>query len=142
VEVGVRPNGTAIKADIVFLQNHDQPNQIKNVFDVTIVEPNNRHGYGRPEAGAAVEKAATDKVIDYAPVSMQANTVFIPFAIDSNGHFGKHATEYLNRLKQGSPGAGSRIRHFLQEVSYHLAKQTAIAAEAGRAAAYQALWHH
>jgi len=142
VEVGVRPNGTAIKADIVFLQNHDQPNQIKNVFDVTIVEPNNRHGYGRPEAGVAVEKAATDKVIDYAPVSMQANTVFIPFAIDSNGHFGKHATEYLNRLKQGSPGAGSRIRHFLQEVSYHLAKQTAIAAEAGRAAAYQMVWNH
>jgi len=140
VDVGIRTNGTAIKADIVFLENRNQPNQIKNVIDVTIVEPNNRHGYGHPVAGAAVEAAAAAKLADYAPVINQPNTVFVPFAIDSNGHIGKHATLYLNRLKQSNPTAGSRIKHFLLEVSYHLAKQTAIAAEAGRAAAYQAVW--
>ena len=142
VDVGIRPNGTAIKADAVLIENVNQPNQVKFVFDVTIVEANNRHGIGRPEAGAAVEAAAADKFADYAPVISQPNTVFVPFALDSNGHIGKHATDYLNRLKQGNPAAGSRIKHFLQEVSYQLAKQTAIASEAGRAAAYQAVWNH
>jgi hypothetical protein len=142
VDVGLRPNGTVIKADVVHIQYANQPNQLRTVIDVTIVEANNRHGIGRPEAGAAVEAAAAAKLADYAPVIREANTMFVPFALDSNGYIGKHATEYLNRLKQTNPEAGSRIKHFLQEVSYHLAKQTAIAAEAGRAAAYQAVWNH
>ena len=141
VDVGFRANGSVIKADIVHVENFDQPGAIKFVFDVTIVEPNNRHGIHRAEVGAAVEAAAADKNADYSPVILQPNTKFVPFALDSNGHFGKHATAYLNRLKIGNPAAGPRIKHFVQEVSYQLAKQTAIAAEAARAAAYQAVWN-
>jgi len=140
--VGNRPNNTAIQADIVHIENHNQANAVKVVFDVTIVEPNNRHGIHRPEAGAAVEAAARDKIADYDPVtSTQPNTRFVPFALDSNGHIGKHATAYLKHLSEHNPSAGSHIKHFLQHVSYHLTKQTAIAAEANRAAAYQAVWN-
>ena len=141
VIVGVRANGSAITADLVVAENVNRQYQTRIVIDVTIVEPNNRHGVGREMPGAAVLAAASDKLVDYAPVIAQANTIFVPFALDSNGHIGTHATGYLNRLKEINPLAGSRIKHFVQEVSYHLAKQTAIAAEAGRAAAYHAVWH-
>ena len=141
VPVGHRPDGSIIQADIVHMENSNQPNQIKYVFDVTIVEPNNRDGIRRPVAGAAVETAAAEKFADYDPVMRQPNTVFIPFALDSNGHIGKSATAYLNLLKQRNPAAGSQIKHFLQHVSYHLAKQTAIAAEAARSFAYQRVWN-
>jgi hypothetical protein len=141
VPVGHRPDGSIIQADIVHMENSNQPNQIKYVFDVTIVEPNNRDGIRRPVAGAAVETAAAEKFADYDPVMRQPNTVFVPFALDSNGHIGKSATAYLNLLKQRNPAAGSQIKHFLQHVSYHLAKQTAIAAEAARSFAYQRVWN-
>ena len=142
VPVGNRPNHTVIQADIVHVENHNQANAIKIVFDVTIVEPNNRHGIRRPEAGAAVEAAARDKIADYNPVTHDQPTIrFVPFALDSNGHIGKHATAYLKHLSELYPSAGSRINHFLQHVSYHLTKQTAKAAEAERAAAYQAVWN-
>ena len=139
--VGARANGTAITADLVVAENVNRQYQTKIVIDVTIVEPNNRHGVGRVEPGAAVMAAASDKLVDYAPILAEANTIFVPFALDSNGHIGTHAAGYLNRLKEINPLAGSRIKSFIQEVSYHLAKQTAIAAEAGRAAAYHAVWH-
>jgi hypothetical protein len=141
VIVGNRADGAAIKADLVVAENVNHQYQTRVVIDVTIVEPNNRHGVGRVESGAAVAAAAADKNEIYAPIRAQANTLFVPFALDSNGHIGAHATGYLNRLKEINPLAGSRIKHFIQEVSYHLAKQTAIAAEAGRAAAYHAVWH-
>jgi hypothetical protein len=143
VIVGRRPNNADIKADIVFVENHDQATATRFVLDVTIVEPFNRHGVGLPNAGAAVAAAAHDKRTSYAPVIRgEPNTVFVPFALDSNGHIGTEATEFLNRLKLNRPGFGSRIKPFIQEVSHHLAKQTAIASVAGMAAAYQALWHH
>jgi hypothetical protein len=142
VIVGQRPNQTDIKADIVYVENHDQAVATRFVLDVTIVEPFNRHGYGHPHTGAAVAAAAVDKRVDYAPVIRQANTLFVPFALDSNGHIGKEATDFLNRMKLTSPAFGSRIKPFMQEISYHLAKQTATAAEAGVAAAYHALWHN
>ena len=141
VEVGHRPNGSIIQADIVHMENVNLPNQSKVVFDVTIVEPNNRHGIIRPVAGAAVEAAAAAKKADYNPVIAQANTSFVPFALDSNGHIGKDATAYLNHLRRGNPAAGSRIKQFLVDVSHHLAKQTAIAAEKARSRAYQAVWN-
>lgn len=142
IPVGNRPNNTAIKADIVHVENHNQANAFKVVFDVTIVEPNSRHGIHRTEAGAAVEAAARTKIADYDPVTHdQPTTRFVPFALDSNGHIGKHATAYLKHLCDLYPSAGSHIKHFLQHVSYHLTKQTAKAAEAGRAAAYQAVWN-
>jgi hypothetical protein len=143
IPVGTRPNtNTVIQADVVHVENHNQANAIKVVFDVTIVEPNSRHGIHRTEAGAAVEVAARAKISDYDPVtSTQPDTRFVPFALDSNGHIGKHATAYLKRLSELNPSAGSHIKHFLQHVSYHLTKQTAIAAEAKRAASYQAVWN-
>ena len=141
VDVGHKPDGTVLRADVIFTENHNQQNAIRIVIDVTVPEPYNRHGIGRLP-GAAVEHAAIGKIADYAAVAREPNTVFVPFALDSNGHIGSHATSFLNRLKQGNPAYGPRIKHFLQEVSFHLAKQTAVAAEAGRAAAYQALWHH
>jgi len=141
VIVGARANGAAIKADLVVAENVNRQYQTRIVIDVTIVEPNNRHGVGREVSGAAVAAAASDKLVDYAPVIAEANTIFVPFALDSNGHIGTHAAGYLNRLKEINPLAGSRIKHFVHEVSYHLAKQTAIAAEAGRAAAYHAVWN-
>jgi hypothetical protein len=140
IDVGNRPNGTVIKSDIVFMENANLPNQTRIVIDVTVVEPFNRHGVGRVEAGGAVEAAAIAKVIDYAPVTAQANVHFVPFALDSNGHFGTHATAFLNRLKLSNPTIGTCIKHFIQEVSHHLAKRTAIASEAGRSAAYHAVW--
>jgi hypothetical protein len=145
VQVGFRPNGSIIQADIVHMENVNQPHQTKVVFDVTIVEPNNRHGITRPVAGAAVEAAAAAKKADYNPVTRdQPNTSFVPFALDSNGHIGKDATAYLNHLKRGNPAAGSRIKQFLVDVSHHLAKQTAIAAEKARSRAYHRVWnpHH
>ena len=140
--VGNRPNHTVIQADIVHVENHNQANAIKVVFDVTIVEPNSRHGIHRTEAGAAVEAAARAKIAEYDPVTRNQPTVrFVPFALDSNGHIGKHATAYLKRLSELNPSAGSEIQHFLQHVSYHLTRQTAIAAEAQRSAAYRAAWN-
>jgi hypothetical protein len=143
IPVGNRPNtNTVIQADVVHVENHNQANAIKVVFDVTIVEPNSRHGIHRPEAGAAVEAAARAKIADYDPVTHnQPHTRFVPFALDSNGHIGRHATAYLKHLSELNPSAGSHIKHFLQHVSYHLTKQTAIAAEEKRAAAYQAVWN-
>jgi hypothetical protein len=135
VVVGNRPNGDAIQADIVM--NHQQ---IRTVFDVVIVEPFNRHGLGHMEVGAAVAAAAARKLADYSTVTNQPGVLFVPFALDSNGHIGKHATAYLNRLKEINPTIGSRIKSFMQEVSHHLAKQSAIASEAGRAVALQAVW--
>ena len=141
VIVGRRPNNIDIKADIVFVENHDQATATRFVLDITIVEPFNRHGIGQPNTGAAVAAAAVAKRVDYAPIIREPNTVFVPFALDSNGHIGTEATAFLNRMKVNSPTFGSRIKQFMQEISYHLAKQTAIASEAGMAVAYQALWH-
>ena len=134
--VGNRPNGDAIIADIVL--NHQQ---IRTIIDVVIVEPFNRHGVGRVEAGSAVDAAEERKRIHYGAVATQPGTLFVPFALDSNGYVGKSATAYLVRLREANPAMGSRIKAFLQEVSHHLAKQTAIASEAGRAAAIQAMWN-
>ena len=134
--VGNRPNGDALIADIVFNQQ-----QMRTIIDVVIVEPFNRHGVGRVETGSAVDAAEEKKRTQYNAVASQPGTMFVPFALDSNGYIGKAATAYLIRLKEANPAMGSRIKAFLQEVSHHLAKQTAIASEAGRAAAIQAVWN-
>ena len=128
---------SSIVADLIWNENHDTARRHRHVFDVTIVEPCSQQGIGQ-DTGHAAASAAADKLILYTEVSREENTSFIPFALESNGHVGKHASDFLQALSERDPSFPSRIAQFVRQVSFILAKQTAIASEAGRTNALKA----
>jgi hypothetical protein len=128
---------SSIVADLIWNENHDTARRHRHVFDVTVVEPCSQQGIGQ-DTGHAAASAAADKLNLYSEVSREENTSFIPFALESNGHVGKHASDFLQALSERDPSFPSRIAQFLKQVSFILAKQTAIASEAGRTNALKA----
>ena len=90
-----------------------------------------RDGTGQ-DSGHAAALAAAAKINLYANVAAEEHTTFIPFAMESAGHIGTHATAFLEQLAARAPGHAARIAQFLSSTSYILAKHTANASIAGR----------
>lgn len=130
IHVGTRQNGSNIIADLVWHDGHNTARGHRYIFDVTIVEPCGRDGLGQ-DNGHAASLAAAAKINLYADIAEAEHTTFIPFALESAGHIGKHAAEFLTQLDERAPGHSARIAQFLSFVSFILAKQTANASIAG-----------
>jgi hypothetical protein len=122
-----------ITADICVYTNIREHNQTRLLFDVSIVEPSNRHGRStaRGSAAAYQERAKRDL---YRPVTeADASTTFIPFVLESNGFVGADASAFLSSIvDKGNSGTRKRIQSFLADVSYGLAKDTGWAAARAR----------
>ena len=129
-----------VVADLVFRQNMAAADAHRYVFDVSIVEPTNRHGLGRPN-GYAAEEAARAKSAKYACLSGMPGTTFVPFVIESNGHIGNQAANFLTAFTDKWPNSRARVRTFLNMASYAIAKGTGWAGSVGRRRAHNA-WYH
>jgi len=131
INVGAHQNGNNIIADLVWHDGHDTARGHRYVFDVTIVEACGRDGMGQ-DSGQAAALAAAAKINLYANIAAMEHTTFIPFALESAGHIGIHATTFLKQLAERAPGNAARIAQFLNFTSFILAKHTANASVAGR----------
>lgn len=134
--VGDAP-ATQLVADLVYRHNMQHANAHRYVFDVSIVEPTNRHGAGEPR-GSAADEAARSKTAKYATILAMVGTTFVPFVLESNGYVGQQAAEFLTDFAARWPRSNSRIHAFLNEVSFAMAKGTGWAGAAGRLRAYHA----
>ena len=135
IERKVGENGAnEIAADILWIDARGTARQHRYVIDVTIVEACGRDGTAK-ETGNAARLAAISKLATYAAVGNEPHTSIVPFALESAGHIGTHATEFLMLLAERDPSNPSRIAQFLTFISYVIAKHTATASEAGRMSA-------
>ncbi len=122
-----------ITADIMVYTNIREHNQTRLVFDVSIVEPTNRHGCSSARGSAAAHQERAKRDL-YRPVSdADASTTFIPFILESNGFVGADASAFLTSIvDKGNSGTKKRIQSFLADVSYSVAKDTGWAASRAR----------
>jgi hypothetical protein len=122
-----------ITADIMVYTNIREHNQMRLVFDVSIVEPTNRHGCSSARGSAAAHQERAKRDL-YRPVSdADASTTFIPFVLESNGFVGADASAFLTSIvDKGNSGTKKRIQSFLADVSYSVAKDTGWAASKAR----------
>ena len=134
VKVGAQQNGSDIIADLVWHDGLNTARSHRHIFDVTIVEACGKDGNGQ-DKGQAAALAATRKLARYTEVGEAEHTTFIPFAMESAGHIGQHATTFLSQLAARAPGNASRISQFLNFISFVITKYTADACVAGRSSA-------
>ena len=134
VKVGAQQNGNDIIADLVWHDGLNTARSHRHIFDVTIVEACGKDGNGQ-DKGQAAALAAARKLARYAEVGEAGHTTFIPFAMESAGHIGHHATTFLSQLAARAPGNASRISQFLNFTSFVITKYTADACVAGRSSA-------
>jgi hypothetical protein len=131
VKVGTDTNGRDIIADLVWHDGLNTARGHRYIFDVTIVEACGKDGTGQ-DKGQAAAKAATHKLARYATIGEAEHTTIIPFALESAGHVGQHATQFLAQLSDRSPDNASRIAQFISLAAFGIAKFTANASVAGR----------
>lgn len=134
VKVGTQQNGNDIVADLVWHDGLNTARSHRHIFDVTIVEACGKDGNGQ-DNGQAAALAAAKKLARYAEVGEAEHTTFIPFAMESAGHIGHHATTFLSQLAARAPGNATRIAQFLSFTSFVITKYTADASVAGRRSA-------
>ena len=134
VKVGAQQNGNDIIADLVWHDGLNTARSHRHIFDITIVEACGKDGNGQ-DKGQAAALAAARKLARYAEVGEAEHTTFIPFAMESAGHIGHHATTFLSQLAARAPGNASRISQFLNFTSFVITKYTADACVAGRSSA-------
>ena len=130
VRVGADQNNRDIVADLVWNDGLNTARSHRYIFDVTIVEACGRDGSGQRN-GHAAALAADSKLARYAEVGEDEHTTVIPFAMESAGHIGNHATKFLNQLAERAPTNASRIAQFISFASFVIAKHTANASIAG-----------
>jgi hypothetical protein len=130
VRVGADQNNRDIVADLVWNDGLNTAHSHRYIFDVTIVEACGRDGSGQGN-GHAAALAADSKLARYADVGEAEHTTVIPFAMESAGHIGNHATKFLNQLAERAPTNASRIAQFISFASFVIAKHTANASIAG-----------
>ena len=129
-------NTREIKADIVVFTNVRQHNLARFVFDVSVVEPTNKHGRKHARGSAAAHQENAKRTL-YRPVAdADASTTIVPFVLESNGLVGTEASKFLTSLVDNChSGIKKRIQTFLSDVSYALAKNTGWAGARARYAA-------
>ena len=134
VKVGALQDGSDIVADLVWHDGLNTARSHRHIFDVTIVEACGKDGNGQAN-GQAAALAAVRKLARYTEVGAAEHTTFIPFAMESAGHIGQHATAFLTQLAARAPGNASRIAQFLSFTSFVITKHTSDASIAGRRSA-------